>query len=380
MPLIMMISKSLNDLLIVITAVSFLCFSVFKFSWNWLKITWIQLAFIFFFFSIISACFSFLVETSLSNGLAWIRFPLFAAAISFWLIKEKEIFYFTLMVNFFSLIFIFSLMGLETIFTDHANFEWPFRNELNGPFIHRIGIIFFAIAFLILFSELDYKLEASIFLFISAFFSLLTEHRLGNFSFIIIIIVLCFWPKFNLKRSLVITTSSCMFLFLYFSYNYDHLDRYLFSIYNYNNSSLLQYVGLWKTGLFVFLENPNIIGIGPTNVQNYVVENLLVSFDPSGDPGEHPHNHFIQAFAESGIIGGISYVLMFLFIILSSFKKTTYQNNSFDCLFSQAVFITSICVLWPLANNHDLFGQQQNAYLWYVISIILVSHNVLRKT
>ena len=71
-----------------------------------------------------------------------------------------------------------------------------------------------------------------------------------------------------------------MFLFLYFSYNYDHLDRYLFSIYNYNNSSLLQYVGLWKTGLFVFLENPNIIGIGPTNVQNYVVENLLVSFDP----------------------------------------------------------------------------------------------------
>ena len=211
MPLIMMISKSLNDLLIVITAVSFLCFSVFKFSWNWLKITWIWLAFIFFFFSIISACFSFLVETSLSNGLAWIRFPLFAAAISFWLIKEKEIFYFTLMVNFFSLIFIFSLMGLETVFTDHANFEWPFRNELNGPFIHRIGIIFFAIAFLILFSELNYKIEASIFLFISAFFSLLTEHRLGNFSFIIIIIVLCFWPKFNLKRSLVITTSSCMF-------------------------------------------------------------------------------------------------------------------------------------------------------------------------
>ena len=97
-----------------------------------------------------------------------------------------------------------------------------------------------------------------------------------------------------------------------------------------------------------------------------------------GDPGEHPHNHFIQAFAETGIIGGISYVLMFLFIILSSFKKTTHQNNSFDCMISQAVFITSICVL-SFANNHDLFGQQQNAYLWYVISIILVSHNVLRK-
>ena len=44
-------------------------------------------------------------------------------------------------------------MGLETIFTDHKTFEWPFRNPLNGPFIHRIGILFFSIAFLILFLE-----------------------------------------------------------------------------------------------------------------------------------------------------------------------------------------------------------------------------------
>ena len=70
---------------------------------------------------------------------------------------------------------------------------------------------------------------------------------------------------------------------------------------------------------------------------------------------------------------------MFLFIIIKSYQNTLVHNNSVDNLVRQGIFITSICVMWPLANNYDLFGQQQNAYLWYVISIILVSHNVLGK-
>ena len=38
-------------------------------------------------------------------------------------------------------------MGVETVFTDHIVFEWPFRNPLNGPFIHKIGILFFCVSF-----------------------------------------------------------------------------------------------------------------------------------------------------------------------------------------------------------------------------------------
>ena len=79
-------------------------------------------------------------------------------------------------------------MGLETILTDHKSFEWPFRNPLNGPFIHRFGILFFTISFLVLFLDLKYKTQASIFLFISIMFSLLSGNRSGNFTFVIIIL------------------------------------------------------------------------------------------------------------------------------------------------------------------------------------------------
>ena len=89
---------------------------------------------------------------------------------SIWLIKRKELFYFTILINFLSVIFIFILMGLETILTNHHTFEWPFRNPLNGPFIHRIGILFFSAAFLILFSKLKHKTKALFFILISIFF------------------------------------------------------------------------------------------------------------------------------------------------------------------------------------------------------------------
>ena len=304
MPFIMMLSKSIADLFIVAIAISFLLFSIFKFSWNWLETPWIRLAILFYLIAILSASLSFLFETSLSNGLAWIRFPLFAVAMSYWLIKEKHIFYITLFINFLSIIFIFFLMGLETIFTDHNTFEWPFRNPLNGPFIHRIGILFFSIAFLILFLDVKYKILASSFIVISIIFSLLSGHRVGTFSFIIIILIHTFWPNFNLKLTLLVSFF-LITLTLFFSFNIETLDRYFFGVYNFSNTSFLQYLGQWKTGIIVFLDNP-IFGIGPTNVQNYLSENIIINYDPYKN-NEHPHNHYIQAFAETGLLGGFLY-------------------------------------------------------------------------
>ena len=366
----MMLSKSIADFFIVAIAISFLLFSILKFSWNWLEISWVRLAILFYLIAILSASLSFLFETSLSNGLTWIRFPLFAVAMSYWLIKEKNIFYFTLFINFLSILFIFFLMGLETIFTDHKTFEWPFRNPLNGPFIHRIGILFFSIALLILFLGPKYKIQAAFFTIVSILFSLLSGHRVGSFSFIILILILTFWPTFKIKRSIMVIILFSITLILFFSFNIEKLERYFFGVYNFSNTSLLQYLGQWKTGIYVFLDNP-IFGIGPTNVQNYLQENIIVNYDPYKN-SEHPHNHFIQVFAETGLIGGIFYSLMIFYIILNIYKSININSSTFYLALSQSAFISAICLFWPFANTYDFFGQQQNGFLWYCLSIYLV--------
>ena len=372
MPFFMMISKSLVDIFITLTAILFLINSTLKFSWAWLKISWVKSALFFFCVAIVSSFFSLLIENSLVNGMAWIRFPLFAAAISFWLVKDKEVLIFAIIANLISIILIFIIMGAETVFSDNndLHFEWPFGNPLNGPFVHRIGLIFFAFSFLVLFSETKYKVVASIFLLISILFSLSTAHRLGNFSLVIIITILCFWPKFDFKKSLTVIISFCIILTLFFSYNLDKLNRYFFEIYNFTNLSLLNYIGMWKTGIIVFVDN-FLLGIGPTNVQNYLSENLIVNYDPQKF-NEHPHNHYIQVFAETGLIGGIVYCSMIYYLIKEIYLSTKKNLSSFEILLTQAAFISSICLFWPFANAHDLFGQQQNAFLWYCISIYLL--------
>ena len=376
-PFLMMISKSLTDFFITLIAISFLIKSTVDLSWSWLKINWVKWSLLFFTSSIISSLLSSLVETSLGNGLSWIRFPIFAVAISYWLIKEKQILYISLLINFLSLLFIFLLMGLESIMTNHEIFTWPFRNPLNGPFMHRIGIIFYCISVLNLFSNSQYKLFSIFFISISLFFSLLSGHRVGTFSFLIIVLICTFWPNFNLKKSLLTTFGFLSLLFAYFIFNPSDFDRYFIDIINLSNASLLQYLGQWKTGAIVFLENP-LIGIGPTNVQNYLEINLIENFDPFKNI-EHPHNHYIQAFAETGIFGGTFYCLMAMSIMFNFYKIAKLQLSYINSYFSYSIFITSICLFWPFSNGHDLFGQQQNSYLWYVLSLIMALGCILKN-
>ena len=370
MPILMFLSKSIVDIFIVLIVVSFLIKSITSFSWDWLKITWIKWAFLFLFMILVSSQLSFFPKLSLLNGASWIRFPIFALAISIWLIKEKEILHMGLLLSFLSLIIIFFLMGLESLLTDKHIFTWPFRNPLNGPFIHRIGLIFYSISFIILFSNQRFKFTASLFIVISIFFSLLSGHRVGTFNFFIIILIMTFWPKLNLIKSMYVSLFSLTILCIFFLLNPMSFERYFLDVVNLSNTSLQQYLGLWKTGINTFLDY-FIIGVGPTNMQNYLEAGIIENYDPFYN-NEHPHNHYLQAFVETGIIGGSLYCTMLVYIFKEIYIKTKKIEYDLRNILIYASTISFICLFWPFSNTHDLFGQQQNAFLWYSVSLCLV--------
>ena len=107
--------------------------------------------------------------------------------------------------------------------------------------------------------------------------------------------------------------------------------------------------------------------------------NLIENFDPFNN-SEHPHNHYIQAFAETGVFGGTFYCLMAISIILNFYKTTKLQLNYINRYFKFSIFITSVCLFWPFSNGHDLFGQQQNSYLWYALSLIMALGCIIKNT
>ena len=125
-----------------------------------------------------------------------------------------------------------------------------------------------------------------------------------------------------------------------------------------------------------FILNP-LIGVGPTNVQNYLELGLIQNFDPYFN-NEHPHNHYIQAFAETGFLGGVFYCLMILNIIKSLYLKINKNYNSKNYILLSSVFYCSVCLFWPFSNTYDLFGQQQNGFLWYCLSLYMVTESIIK--
>ncbi len=370
MPLLMMVSKTFTDFIISIIAFSFLFKSTKNLSFSWLKINWIKWSILFILVSLISSCLSLLPLISFQNGLSWIRFPIFALAICFWLSEEKETIKMSLIINFLSLVFIYLLMSIETVFTDHTIYLWPFGNPLNGPFIHKVGIIFFSLSLLLFLANHKLKFIALCFFMLSLLFSILSGYRVGSFSFVIIIFLSILFINPDIKRISILLLLFSLILIIYFTLNPNDFERYFINIINFSDGSFIQYLGQWKTGIYMFIKHP-LLGIGPTNVQNYLSHDFIQNFDPYGY-SEHPHNHYIQAFAETGIIGGLFYCLMVISIIITLYKKISLKLKNISDFLILSSFISSICLLWPFGNTYDLFGQQQNGFLWYSISFLLV--------
>ena len=93
--------------------------------------------------------------------------------------------------------------------------------------------------------------------------------------------------------------------------------------------------------------------------------------------GNHPHNFYIQLFAETGIIGLFLGTLMFLGIILKCYN--TKNNNSF-CPLNTTIFITPLALFFPFQQMGSFYGQWGNLFLWFAIGYALcVSQTEISK-
>ena len=164
--------------------------------------------------------------------------------------------------------------------------------------------------------------------------------------------------------------------------------RYLFDMPNYyqflyNNIPILNthdnnsYWGAWRSGIQQGLESP-IIGYGPSSsryhCKNLPGKNSISNPDsnfrePQWLPGlnycgNHPHNFYIQLFAETGIIGLLIGIFMFGSIIYMCFKERL--NYPDDHIISLA-YIVPLALFFPIQQAGNFYGQWSNLFTWFAI-------------
>lgn len=143
--------------------------------------------------------------------------------------------------------------------------------------------------------------------------------------------------------------------FLYFKWT-----LFVNQIWNISNSG---YAELWRTGIYIGNTN-EWLGSGPANFRNLcpiISDNatILLRCD------NHPHNYYVQLYAETGLLGMFSGTLMLMLIIFSANLRRLFDKNH------APAWIIPLAFFFPLQSTSDFFGQWMNAFMWTSIGLAL---------
>ena len=126
---------------------------------------------------------------------------------------------------------------------------------------------------------------------------------------------------------------------------------------------------LWRTGWVMFADNP-VLGVGAGNYLERYSD--YVEMYPElylGHDRYSVHNSYLKVMAESGIIGLIAfmavYVLYYAYLIMFYFK----QSDRTGRLISVALFIGSITFMLQNTSNNLIFIPQINVIFWMISAL-----------
>lgn len=128
----------------------------------------------------------------------------------------------------------------------------------------------------------------------------------------------------------------------------------------------------WKAGIRMALANP-IFGVGRGEFRYRAVEY-------GGVKGLQPHNTIIQVFGDSGILGGIFYLLFGIFPLISGWKimkKSNYETLSSEEFIMYRFLIIALSGFWVCA----FFSNRYHAYILYILVglITALRKNIIDK-
>ncbi|WP_108668934.1 O-antigen ligase family protein [Peribacillus acanthi] len=132
------------------------------------------------------------------------------------------------------------------------------------------------------------------------------------------------------------------------------------------NKAVVSRVTLWKTGYVMYKDNP-ILGVGMGNY--YVRYKDFVTKYKELDIGHEAysvHNSYLKVAAETGTVGILSflsiYVTYFLYLARLYFK----QNNVLGQVIAAGVFVGSVTYMVQNLSNNLIFIPQLNIIFWLI--------------
>ena len=389
-PLIYLIERSPADIWLTSLGIIFLYRSYKMKDWKWSKQPWFIFALLLWITGLISAIQGPMPSFSFGQGLVWIRFPLYAVAVQIWLGQKEDIRVLMLTIMSIALLIISFILFAEVLLEPKNRLEWPYGDLIPGSFIAKACLPVFCTLIIFSFHK---NLKIMIVMLTILLLALTALKFTGERSNLILVVsallTSIIFYKFSLKKFFYISFFAILIgVFLinnfssltkrctgYYSENcLDNKERHVnifdeIPIKNFNSS----YWGAWRGGIQQGLEKP-ILGVGPSGTRHtcgYLKNHWLPGKNFCGN---HPHNFYIQLFAEVGFIGLFFGSMMIFYIIKSCYVIRKYFPENY--LVSSA-FVVPFGIFFPFQHYGSFFGQWGNLFIWFAIGFALSQTNII---
>ena len=401
LPLLLIFSRSLADITIVLIGILFLYHSYKNIGWEWVKEKWFYFALIFSIYCLtVNSAMSIEPTETLAYSLFFIRWPIFAMALSYWILNDiKSLKKFFVSITIVLIFLIFDTWWQFLFDYDIFGFEKYSEDRLTGPFKNNpyVGawiakLVLLPPMFLILYKKLKlqhYKNHltyiffiVSSILFLSVF---ITGERMALLLILANIFIICIGiilDKIISLKKMVLLLIISFFGISIFAYSFpDTTQRAYFStvekIFNWRTSD---YGLVWQSAYDVWMQSP-VFGVGLHKYRE-ACENLGIYGSSylnaiGGGVCFHPHNISLQLLSETGLVGFILFYTMVCFLTFSSLK--TFYTKKLWLSFALVFNIIITCFL-PISSNTSFFANKYGAIIWLLIGVMLATNKLFSKS
>lgn len=384
LPLLLFISRTTADLALVTVGCLFLYHSIQQNNWAWLRLSWLKWFYLFLaYLLLINVPNSLDFKESFTYSLFFIRWPLFAVAMSTWVLVEKDNQRHFLMV----LIGLICLIMLDTWYQywlGHDLFGYtPLIGEadfkrLTGPFSKPlVGIMLVRTLFLCLFAHVVFQTLATKQRY---FWFTVTLILVGMLTILIsgerMALILCisgfgvvmigFWLQLNNMRLVILLGATLLIVFIGLMGStmpvlYDRMyENAIDKIMHFSSSDYgVVFNGAWQAWQENFW-----LGGGLHTYQQHCQAMFPVDFNCT-----HAHHLYLHLGSETGLIGVSLFSAMIISIYCTAIKPHLKQKNWLLATLSFTILSLSF---WPLIGGISLLNNWIAPLAWLGVAWVLI--------
>jgi len=372
-PFVYLIERDPADLWLTLIGLIFLVRCIAKKDWSWSSQLWFKCALGLWLYGLFSALTGPDPMFTFQQGFVWIRFPLYAAAAQAWLAKDRDIRVLMFLSIMIGMLIMCAILVAETIIEPKNRLSWPYGDLVPGGYIAKVSLPVFAVLMAIAVSKTN---RAGLLSGIVGFFSIIVSILTGERTHFLIracggmLAALVWKPKLKLYAILIFVEILAVIgvFMLRPDLGNNFTNNFVKQIPIVNTDT--GYWGSWRGGIQQGLMTP-FKGVGPSGTRNTCIN--LDTTQPEWLPGKnncgnHPHNIYVQLFAEVGIIGLILGSIMFVSITVSCFQV---RKTNFSCPMAATAFVIPFGLFFPLQQFGSFYGQWGNLFIWFAVGFAL---------